>query len=339
MVRARVLVILLFCGARTGPQRVISIMSRCLKELGHEVQILSLIYEPSETFETLHNVATVVRSIKVSSILKRLHKLFMHRFRRFQPYLQGVPLNVFIAPIIAFIGYMRFKPDIIVLNGGNALAILLKLLLPKVSIIAYYHGFLESYLSDKPLAKFLRIFEKCTLRRIVCCTVSRHMAEEFEKVSGVKPMVLYPAADVEPLLKLPRQEDGRTLLYVGRIASYRKQHTLVKAMNIIKHYVPEARLVLAGTLKLSDQQYYTYLRKLIERYNLSKQITIRPNVSDRDLLRLYQVSTVYVNPVAETFGLNVVEALAAGLPAIVYKYGGQAEIVRHGIEGFSFPNA
>jgi len=41
-----------------------------------------------------------------------------------------------------------------------------------------------------------------------------------------------------------------------------------------------------------------------------------------------------VNPVEETHGINVLEALATGMPIVAFKEDSQLNTVRHGVEGF-----
>ena len=41
-----------------------------------------------------------------------------------------------------------------------------------------------------------------------------------------------------------------------------------------------------------------------------------------------------MNPAEETYGINILEALSCGMPVIAYKYGGQLDLIRHGVEGF-----
>ncbi|HID08848.1 TPA: glycosyltransferase, partial [Candidatus Micrarchaeota archaeon] len=73
---------------------------------------------------------------------------------------------------------------------------------------------------------------------------------------------------------------------------------------------------------------------IIKKYNLSNNVEIYVNPSEGKVLELFSRATIYLNPALEHFGINILEAMAAGLPVIVYKEGGQLDFVRHGINGF-----
>jgi glycosyltransferase involved in cell wall biosynthesis len=59
-------------------------------------------------------------------------------------------------------------------------------------------------------------------------------------------------------------------------------------------------------------------------------------IRDENLLNLYyNAAVVYVSPtLAETFGLTLAEAVAAGTPAVVFKVGGCVDTVVEGVTGF-----
>lgn len=49
---------------------------------------------------------------------------------------------------------------------------------------------------------------------------------------------------------------------------------------------------------------------------------------------LVQHADVYLATVKETFGIGTLEALASGVPVLGYRWGGTADIVRHGVDGW-----
>ena len=53
-----------------------------------------------------------------------------------------------------------------------------------------------------------------------------------------------------------------------------------------------------------------------------------------DMKRLVQGSAVYLSTVKETFGIGVLEAMAAGIPVLGWAHGGNLDLVQHGVNGY-----
>ena len=53
-----------------------------------------------------------------------------------------------------------------------------------------------------------------------------------------------------------------------------------------------------------------------------------------EMTRLIRYASVYLATTCETFGIGTLEALAAGVPVVGYRWGGTAELVQDGVSGF-----
>ncbi len=169
---------------------------------------------------------------------------------------------------------------------------------------------------------------------------SQFTKNELDPQLGSRATVIYPPVQQIPLSKKRRQ---RHILSVGRFTSYfqaKKQEELIEAF--IRGYksgvFKDWRLILAGGLIASDQAYFQKLTALAE----GMPIDFRPNISNDELIELYQTSMVYwhaagfgeTEPVhMEHFGISTAEAMSAGVVPIVYPAGGQLEIVTDGMHG------
>lgn len=68
-----------------------------------------------------------------------------------------------------------------------------------------------------------------------------------------------------------------------------------------------------------------------------KNIVLTGKRSFQEAKKLIQRAGVYLATTKETFGIGTLEAMAAGIPVVGFKWGGQLDIVRDGYDGFLVP--
>jgi len=156
--------------------------------------------------------------------------------------------------------------------------------------------------------------------------VSRHLRqqliERYHAKAG-KVRVIYNAVRPGPRLERidPRK---RIVLYVGRLAVMKGVDTFLRAAARAAPAVPDVLFVIAG-----EGPEYPRLVELAARLGIGERVMFLGKVSEEERELLLAGSSVFVLPsVVEPFGIAALEAMAAGVPTIVSRTSGVAEISR-----------
>ncbi len=143
--------------------------------------------------------------------------------------------------------------------------------------------------------------------------------------------------DVEATRHRWNVEPGdRLITAVGRLTSQKGFDDLIRAYPKIRSSVPASRLLLMG-----DGYMRRELEALAETEQVKAATTFAGFVSDSDLIDAIKSSDVVAVPSRfEPFGIIALEAMAAGVPVVVSKVGGLAEIVEDSVDGLEVePNS
>ena len=165
-------------------------------------------------------------------------------------------------------------------------------------------------------------------QKIICN--SEFTAKVVRKKTGASPAILNPAVDRIPILK-----KENIILSVGRFFPHlhsKKQEVLIE---IFKKLTPSYRLCLVGAVASSDREYLKDLKEQAKNY----QIDFFENVSFEKIRELYGSAKIFWHAAgygedlkkfperAEHFGIATIEAISAGCYPLVFKAGGQKEIL------------
>ncbi len=156
--------------------------------------------------------------------------------------------------------------------------------------------------------------------------VSRHLRQQLidrYRADPAKVRVIYNA--VRPTTRLERIDPTkRIVLYVGRLAAMKGVDTFLRAAARAAPTVPDALFVIAG-----EGPEYSRLVQLAAQLGIGERVMFLGKVSDEEREILLAGSSVFVLPsVVEPFGIAALEAMAAGVPTIISRTSGVAEISR-----------
>ncbi|PIR99145.1 hypothetical protein COT87_00930 [Candidatus Collierbacteria bacterium CG10_big_fil_rev_8_21_14_0_10_44_9] len=145
-----------------------------------------------------------------------------------------------------------------------------------------------------------------------------------DKYYGVSSKVIYPGIDTS-LYKVKGQIKKRNqIISVGAINKLKGYNFILHVISKINKSI-RPKLVIVGNG--ADIEYLISLKKLASKLDVLLDCKI--NLSRSLLIKEYLMSKLFIYaPVNEPFGIVVEEAMAAGLPLVVYQNGGgYAEIL------------
>jgi phosphatidyl-myo-inositol alpha-mannosyltransferase len=125
---------------------------------------------------------------------------------------------------------------------------------------------------------------------------------------------------------------GRKLLFVGRLHPRKGFLAAVAAFDLIAAEHPDVQMVVAG-----DGEQRDAVSKLRPEHRV--RVRMLGTVPHEDLPAIHAACDLYLGPAAggESFGVVLVEAMAAGLPVVASDIPGYQEVVDDGVEGFLVP--
>lgn len=120
------------------------------------------------------------------------------------------------------------------------------------------------------------------------------------------------------------------IVFVGALAQRKGVDVLLRALGAILADYPKLQLDLWGQGK---EDYIRYLRRLCSELGISEKVNFK-GFSDQIPAVLSNYSIAVMPSRAESFGLGVLEAMAAGVPVVTTRCGGPEEFIQDGMTGY-----
>jgi glycosyltransferase involved in cell wall biosynthesis len=173
------------------------------------------------------------------------------------------------------------------------------------------------------------------MRNSVVITNSEFSRRAIINAFGLEDIrILSPPIDIETFRNIALTTDGGSherkdiILVISRIAPHKKIENAIKLAKILKDNNIGRGMKIVGNLYYYFLDYYSKLKQMVIDLGLTDYITFEINASLDKLLSIIQESRIYFHPmVGEHFGMSVIEAIAAGLIAVVPNEGGVTEFV------------
>ncbi len=166
-----------------------------------------------------------------------------------------------------------------------------------------------------------------TVSELTRRTVIEKYHQSPEKVTTVHNAVtpLDPA-----ILSIPdnRGVNDKIVTFLGRITMQKGPEYFVEAASKVLAKTKNVRFIMAGSGDMMDQMI-----RLVAEKNISDRFHFTGFMKGKQVYEVFKASDVYVMPsVSEPFGISPLEAMQCGVPSIISKQSGCAEILRYAIK-------
>jgi len=160
-------------------------------------------------------------------------------------------------------------------------------------------------------------------------TVARYFGGEYVIIPNGIDVERFGSEHVRPL---EEYADGKlNILFVGRLEPRKGFRYLLRAFPYIKEEFPQARLIVVGAyLKKQKARHLRFVRE----HHLTG-VKFVGRVSDEELPRYYRSCHVFCAPSIgfESFGIVLLEAMAAGKPIVACNIPGYRDLLDDGKQG------
>jgi glycosyltransferase involved in cell wall biosynthesis len=167
--------------------------------------------------------------------------------------------------------------------------------------------------------------------RVVCVSRATAALSEEQGIPRNRIMTVWNGID---LCRFPYRgpNPGGPIVMVGRMAHVKDVGTLLRATALAVKQQPQLRLEIAG-----DGEELPALQQLAKELCISEQVTFLGQIDDIPGL-LSRASLLALSSLSEGVSLTLLEAMAAGLPVVATRVGGNPEVVVEGETGLLVPS-
>jgi phosphatidylinositol alpha-mannosyltransferase len=226
----------------------------------------------------------------------------------------------------------RARPDVVHVHEPFAPSVgMLALLASKQPCVATFHASAPASRAYRASALALRpLWRKIAVR----IAVSEEARRTVERVFGDGVRVVPNGIDLDRFAGVPPVDPAlEVVLFVGRLERRKGARLLVEAFVEVKKARPAARLVLVG----EGAERAACERALPDA--LRGDVEFLGRLEPAELARAMGEASVVAAPslAGESFGIVLLEAMAAGRPVVASRIPGYAAVVRDGVEGVLVP--
>lgn len=206
---------------------------------------------------------------------------------------------------------------------------------PQAAVVGTFHAYRESMHPGYEYARaivepfFDRLDGHIAVSEVVRDYLVPYLPGDYRIIPNGIDLERFSDLDLRPLEQF---DDGKlNILFVGRLEKRKGFKYLLHAFAQVKVAVPEARLIVVGAYDKDDKEPFV----LYARQHRLRDVRFIGYVSEDDLPRYYRTCHVFCAPSTgfESFGIILLEAMAAGKPIVASNIAGYRGVLADGEEG------
>lgn len=204
----------------------------------------------------------------------------------------------------------------------------------------------KSIYADKKRMKELIKYDKLALKKYQFISTQSRWVRDYVRFNNINAHIFQTRISIRAPFwnaswKYPDNNQKNFYCSAAGPSSYKCIQTAIKALHYVNSIYPESKLFIIGDFKrknwLHQPGYLTYLYKLIKKFNLTNNIIFTGSLTANEIVDIMQkciamIQTSYV----ESYSLALVEAQAAGVPAIISYAGAMPELAEDRKSGLFF---
>ncbi|MFS8617880.1 MAG: glycosyltransferase [Solitalea sp.] len=238
----------------------------------------------------------------------------------------------------AFVSYLKSERiDVVLAEYGPAGALVTEACRrADVPLVIHYHGF-DAH-DREAIAAYETLYRESYAYASAVIGVSKDMCKAIQLLGCPPEKIVYNpyGVDLRHFQPVNVAASPLNFLSVARFAEKKAPHLTIRAFAQVQAQYPEARLIMAGTGPLWEQS-----KKLAAELNLGEAIEFAGVLSHEQVYERMKTSRAFVQHSvtaargdSEGTPNSILEAAAAGLPAVSTRHAGIKEAVVHEKTGF-----
>ncbi|WP_298613744.1 glycosyltransferase family 4 protein [uncultured Odoribacter sp.] len=167
-------------------------------------------------------------------------------------------------------------------------------------------------------------------RVITVSNLTRNIVISRYGIDPAKVVTVHNAVDFQSYkdMNIEKGVKEKVVTFLGRITYQKGPEYFIEAANKVLKAYPNVRFVMAGSGDLMNRSI-----RRVAKLRIATHFHFTGFLKGQDVQKMFAQSDVYVMPsVSEPFGISPLEAMRSGVPTIISKQSGVAEVLKHALK-------